>query len=100
MFGTCCQCAGQVYRNGRRFVPEREITSSTTSFIDCGAVQCGYCTPGMLMSAKALLDKNPSPTEEEIKEAIGNNYCRCTGYYKIVEAIRQAAEMMREVKGE
>ncbi len=70
------------------------------AFIDCGAVQCGYCTPGMLMSAKPLLDKNPSPTEEEIKEAIGNNYCRCTGYYKIVEAIRQAAEMMREVKGE
>ncbi|HHW92622.1 MAG TPA: (2Fe-2S)-binding protein [Firmicutes bacterium] len=70
------------------------------AFIDCGAVQCGYCTPGMLMSAKALLDKNPSPTEDEIKEAIGNNYCRCTGYYKIVEAIQRAAEMMGEANAE
>lgn len=70
------------------------------AFIDCGAVQCGYCTPGMLMSAKALLDKNPAPTEEEIKEALGNNYCRCTGYYKIVEAIQLAAARMREVGAE
>lgn len=70
------------------------------AFIECGAVQCGYCTPGMLMSAKALLDKNPAPTEEEIKEAIGNNYCRCTGYYKIVEAIKRAAALMEEGKAE
>jgi len=57
------------------------------SFVEHGAIQCGYCTPGMVMSAKALLDKNPKPTHEEIKEAISGNLCRCTGYTKIVEAI-------------
>jgi carbon-monoxide dehydrogenase small subunit len=57
------------------------------SFVEKGAIQCGYCTPGMVMSAKALLDKNPKPTYEEIKQAISGNLCRCTGYTKIVEAI-------------
>ncbi len=57
------------------------------SFIEHGAVQCGFCTPGMLMSAKALLEKNPKPTREEIKEAISGNLCRCTGYQQIMEAI-------------
>jgi len=57
------------------------------SFIEHGAVQCGFCTPGMLMSAKALLEKNPKPTREEIKEAISGNLCRCTGYQQIIEAI-------------
>jgi len=61
------------------------------SFIEHGGVQCGYCTPGMLMSAKALLDRNPHPTEDEIKEAISGNLCRCTGYVKIVEAIKAAS---------
>lgn len=57
------------------------------SFIEHGAVQCGFCTPGMLMSAKAFLDNNPNPTREEIKEAISGNLCRCTGYQQIVDAI-------------
>jgi len=57
------------------------------SFIEQGAIQCGFCTPGMLMSAKALLEKNPKPTREEIKEAISGNLCRCTGYQQIIEAI-------------
>ena len=57
------------------------------SFIDHGAVQCGFCTPGMLVSAKALLDRNLRPTQEEIKEAISGNLCRCTGYHQIIEAI-------------
>ncbi|KGK86517.1 (2Fe-2S)-binding protein [Desulfosporosinus sp. HMP52] len=62
------------------------------SFIKNSAVQCGFCTPGMLMSAKALLMKNPTPSEEEIKTAIAGNLCRCTGYNKIVQAIKDAAE--------
>jgi len=61
------------------------------AFIDHGAVQCGFCTPGMLLSAKALLDKNPQPTREEIKVAISGNVCRCTGYTKIVDAVEAAA---------
>lgn len=64
------------------------------AFINHGAIQCGYCTPGMLMSAKGLLDQNPKPTLEEIKVAISGNLCRCTGYKRIVEAIQMAAETM------
>jgi carbon-monoxide dehydrogenase small subunit len=60
------------------------------AFIKYGAIQCGFCTPGVLLTAKALLDKNPHPTEQEIKEGISGNLCRCTGYVKIVEAIRAA----------
>jgi carbon-monoxide dehydrogenase small subunit len=62
------------------------------AFIDNGAVQCGYCTPGMLLSAKALLAQNPSPTEAEIRLALAGNLCRCTGYAAIVKAVKAAAE--------
>jgi len=62
------------------------------AFLDYGAFQCGFCTPGMLMSAKALLDENPSPSEEEIREAIQGNVCRCTGYNSIVRAIMAVAK--------
>lgn len=72
-----------------------ELHPIQQAFIDCGAVQCGYCTPGMVMSAKALLDKNPNPTEPEIRAAISNNLCRCTGYVKIVDAIQTASKRMR-----
>ena len=68
------------------------------SFIEKGAVQCGFCTPGMLMSAKALLDGNADPSDEEIMEAIEGNLCRCTGYYKIIQAIRDAAGKLRNGK--
>ncbi|MBU2497615.1 MAG: (2Fe-2S)-binding protein [Proteobacteria bacterium] len=61
------------------------------SFIENFAVQCGYCTPGMIMTAKALLTENPNPTEEEVKEALQGNLCRCTGYTKIIEAVLAAA---------
>ncbi|WP_206811866.1 (2Fe-2S)-binding protein [Paradesulfitobacterium ferrireducens] len=61
------------------------------AFLDHHALQCGFCTPGMLMSAKALLDENSNPSEEEIKEAISGNLCRCTGYVQIVDAIKDAA---------
>ncbi len=68
------------------------------AFVETGAVQCGFCTPGMILSAKALLDKNLKPTEDEIREAIDGNLCRCTGYVKIIEAIKLAAERMRRRK--
>lgn len=64
------------------------------AFIRNGAVQCGYCTPGMVLSAKALLDKKPNPTEEEIRRGISGNLCRCTGYQKIVDAVQDAAKTM------
>jgi carbon-monoxide dehydrogenase small subunit len=64
-------------------------------FVNKGAIQCGFCTPGMIMSAKALLDQNPSPTEVEVKTAISGNLCRCTGYVRIVDAILSAAERLR-----
>ncbi len=67
-----------------------------TAFIERGSIQCGFCTPGMIMSAKALLDKNQSPDDAQILESVGGNICRCTGYVKIKDAIEQAAAKMRE----
>ena len=61
------------------------------SFVEHGAIQCGFCTPGMVVSAKALLDNNPEPTRNEIREGISGNLCRCTGYNKIIEAIEDAS---------
>ncbi len=69
------------------------------AFADAGAAQCGYCTPGMIISAKALLDRNPHPTDDEIREAISGNLCRCTGYGQIIEAIRRAGELMQQQEG-
>jgi len=63
------------------------------SFIDNAAIQCGYCTPGMILSAKALLTRNPHPTEAEVRDAIAGNLCRCTGYVNIVKAVLEAAEV-------
>ena len=65
------------------------------AFLDHGAVQCGFCSPGMLLSAKALLDRQPNPTEEEVREALAGNFCRCTGYRKPVEAVLAAAKRRR-----
>ena len=62
------------------------------SFIENGAVQCGFCTPGVIMTAKALLDENPKPTDDEIKEALSGTFCRCTGHIKTVEAVRKAVQ--------
>jgi len=66
------------------------------AFIDHGATQCGFCTPGMILNAKTLLDENPNPARDEVKSALAGNLCRCTGYVKIVDAVLAAAETMRK----
>lgn len=66
------------------------------AFVDHGAIQCGFCTPGMILSAKSLLEKNMDPTEHEIREALSGNLCRCTGYQKIVEAVKSASQTMKK----
>lgn len=66
------------------------------AFVDHGAIQCGFCTPGMVLSAKSLLEKNMDPTEYEIREALSGNLCRCTGYQKIVEAVKSASQTMKK----
>jgi carbon-monoxide dehydrogenase small subunit len=67
-----------------------------TAFVDAGAVQCGFCTPGMILSTKALLDRNGKPTDEQIAAALSGNLCRCTGYVKIIEAVRMAASALSQ----
>jgi len=74
---------------------EGELHPLQKSFVEHGAIQCGYCTPGMILAAKSLLDKAPQPTEEEVKKAIAGNLCRCTGYTKIIESINAAAGKRR-----
>lgn len=71
---------------------EGKLDPIQASFADVGAVQCGFCTPGMEMSAKALLIKNPKPSEEDIKKGLEGNLCRCTGYFKIIEAVKKVAD--------
>ena len=70
------------------------------AFIERGAIQCGFCTPGMIMSAKALLDKNPKADDEEIKKGLRGNLCRCTGYVKIIDAVKAAGQKMEGGKGD
>lgn len=70
---------------------EGELNYLQQAFLDAGAVQCGYCTPGMILAAKVLLDRNPHPTRQEISKAISGNICRCTGYAKIVQGVEIAA---------
>ena len=71
--------------------PEGVLSPLQEAFVEHNAVQCGFCTPGMVMSAAALLRRNPDPTEDEIKEALVGNLCRCTGYVRIIDAIRDVA---------
>ena len=71
---------------------EDEASSALlAAFVDCGALQCGFCTPGMVVAARALLQRNPRPTVDEIRHGLSGNICRCTGYVKIVDAVRTAS---------
>ena len=97
---SCLMLAGQV-EGGSVITLEGvgrengELDEIQQAFVEAGAVQCGYCTPGMILSAKALLDRNPKAGHEEIRRAMSGNLCRCTGYSKIIQAV----EMARDAKG-
>ena len=75
-----------------------ELHPIQQAFVDIGGLQCGFCTPGMILSTKALLDKNHDPTDEEIRKGLEGNFCRCTGYTKIIESVRVARNRMKELK--
>jgi carbon-monoxide dehydrogenase small subunit len=75
-----------------------ELHPIQEAFVECGGLQCGFCTPGMIMSTRALLEEKPNPSEEEIRKGIAGNFCRCTGYTKIIESVEMAAKNMRRVK--
>ena len=95
---ACLVLAGQL--NGKEIQTIEGLSNAAQphplqkAFMENGAVQCGFCTPGMIMAAKALLDHTPQPTRQEIREALAGNLCRCTGYTKIIEAVEQAAREM------
>jgi aerobic-type carbon monoxide dehydrogenase small subunit (CoxS/CutS family) len=86
------QADGATIQTVENLATDGELTPLQQAFSDHHALQCGYCTPGMLMSAKHLLEQNPSPSEEEIRKGIQGNICRCTGYVNIVKAIQAAAQ--------
>ena len=78
--------------------PDGSMSNLQDAFCETHGLQCGYCTPGMLVAAQGLLNSNPAPSEEQIRDAIGGNLCRCTGYQQIVEAVELAAKRMKEAK--
>lgn len=86
-----CQVAGSDVRTVEGLAPAGALSALQQSFLEYGGAQCGICTPGMLMAAQAYLDGGGTPVDEEIREAIAGNLCRCTGYTKIVEAVARAA---------
>jgi len=100
---SCLLLAGQVA--GRRITTVEGLGTPDrphplmTALVEAGAVQCGFCIPGMILSAKALLDENPNPTAQDVREALDGHLCRCTGYVKPIEAVLEAAARMR-VAGE
>lgn len=93
-----CAVEGKKITTIEGLVKEDKLHPLQQAFLDHGAVQCGFCIPGMIMSAKALLDKNPEPTREEIDYALDGNLCRCAGYIKIMEAIHTAGKVMKKQK--
>ncbi|GAB4407387.1 MAG: (2Fe-2S)-binding protein [Anaerolineae bacterium] len=99
---ACLVLVGQA--NGRNVVTieglarDGQLHPLQRAFVEAGAVQCGFCTPGAILSAKALLDRDPQPSDEAIREAFSGNLCRCTGYSKMIAAVRRAAEGMSHVR--
>ena len=93
-------CEGRAVETIEGVARGPELHPLQAAFADRGGSQCGYCTPGVVMTAKALLQKNPSPTPQEIREATAGNLCRCTGYNQITEAVEDAAVRLREEIGE
>ena len=100
---SCLVLAGQI--NGKRLLTVEglarggELSPLQKAFIEHGAIQCGYCTPGMLMSSAALLAENPSPTEDEVRTALAGNICRCGDYSAIIDAVLDAAERYKKEGG-
>jgi len=94
-------CEGQDITTIEGISDNGELHPVQKAFIENGAVQCGFCTPGIVMTAKALLDEIPSPADEEIKDAMSGTFCRCTGHLKIMEAVKKASEKddKREIDG-
>jgi len=93
------ECAGRSVETVEGLASGTALHPLQAALTDLGGSQCGYCTPGMLMTAKALLEREPNPSRERIREAIAGNICRCTGYQQIVDAIERAARELREAKG-
>ena len=93
------ECEGRSVQTIEGLARGPDLHPLQAAFTDFGGSQCGYCTPGVIMTAKALLDRNPNPTKDEIRQATAGNLCRCTGYQQITEAIENAAAVLRaEVK--
>ncbi len=90
------ECEGRAVQTVEGLARGSELHPLQEAYADHGASQCGYCSPGMLMTAKALLDAEPNPSRERIREAIAGNLCRCTGYQQIVDAVEDAAARMRK----
>lgn len=93
------QCQGRAVVTIEGLAAPGAMHALQRAFIDHGAVQCGYCIPGMILSAKAYLDEHPEPAEADVREALAGNLCRCTGYQKIADAVLGAARTMREGRG-
>ena len=94
------ECEGKTIETVEGLANGAKLHPLQTAFADLGAAQCGYCTPGILMTAKALLEHEPSPSRERIKEAISGNLCRCTGYQQIFEAIEERERLRRRMSDE
>ncbi|OGA48279.1 MAG: (2Fe-2S)-binding protein [Betaproteobacteria bacterium RIFCSPLOWO2_12_FULL_63_13] len=92
------ECEGRSIETIEGLANGTELHPLQAAFADLGGSQCGYCTPGVLMTAKALLDSDPDPSSERIKEALSGNLCRCTGYQQIVESVQSAAREIREME--